>query len=47
MKSSLKNRSWVATTVLLIGLSGCTATSTRQSVPSQPIGASFAPLNPT
>ena len=31
MKSSLKNRSWVATTVLLIGLSGCTATSTRQS----------------
>ena len=31
MKSSLKNRSWVAMTVLLIGLSGCAATSTRQS----------------
>ena len=31
MKSSLRNRSWVAMTVLLIGLSGCAATSTRQS----------------
>ncbi len=31
MKSSLRNRSWVAIAVLLIGLSGCAATSTRQS----------------